>query len=341
MRLERRPGVTNGQGGVTNGRGQALPARMPKAESRDGLAPTEPSVKEAVVKIIFLSGRTVALRPRDMFTLLREPAVLAFIAIALFISFFVNPHADIRELEIVPRLALVLSVGSITVLALVLPAALVGPLWARMWSLPLPSLLLNVVANIVTEAAARVILHLFYGYPPFSTAGFATSVVTNSVMLAVFDLIFALFVLPSTRWFQSVSRQSPADHGTAPDAAPKVQTVRIAGQSFPVRAILSIEAEEHYVRLRFDGRELLLRDRFSAVLDQLREARGLQTHRSFWVNLDHVERIVTDRAGQTELRLTSGDLVPVSRRRRKEIEGLLSAKVLPDTGNRLRSLGEG
>lgn len=97
-------------------------------------------------------------------------------------------------------------------------------------------------------------------------------------------------------------------------------TVTIAGKTFPVRAILAIGAEEHYVCLRFADRSLLLRDTFSAVLAQLEPTAGVHTHRSFWVNADHVEAMVTDRKGQAELRLSNGDMVPVSRRRRRDCE---------------------
>lgn len=279
------------------------------------------------MQIIFLTGRRVGFRASDVWPILKEPAVLIFIAVAAFVSFFVNPHADVRAMSVPLRATFILATSAVTVLALVVPILLLARPWARYLPVPLPSVVLLGLACLASDVCARIILATVLGYPAIVWAGLGDALLTNVTMLAIFEILFSLYVLPTSRWYRD--RLAAVSLTRAPAPTPH-KTVRIAGQVFPLRAILSIEAEEHYVRVRFDGRTLLLRETFSSVLSQLEDADGVQTHRSFWVNFAHVDQILSDRRGKIELRLSSGDVVPVSRRRRKECDTLLARKGLTE-----------
>ncbi|WP_271952328.1 LytTR family DNA-binding domain-containing protein [Ruegeria faecimaris] len=55
------------------------------------------------------------------------------------------------------------------------------------------------------------------------------------------------------------------------------------GQNFLAKDILFVQAQQHYVTLRVDEKEVLVRSTFKGILSQMPECYGLQVHRSFWV----------------------------------------------------------
>lgn len=76
--------------------------------------------------------------------------------------------------------------------------------------------------------------------------------------------------------------------------------------------LYAISSEDHYLRIHIrDGEEFILK-RLSDAVHDLKDADGLQTHRSWWVAADGVEKVIKDN-GQTKLVLKSGNLVPISR----------------------------
>jgi len=82
------------------------------------------------------------------------------------------------------------------------------------------------------------------------------------------------------------------------------------------RDVIYLEAQEHYLRIVLAGGELLLlQGMANAILELETEGvKGIQVHRSYWVNLAHVKRILADsRGGYCEL--SSDVRIPISRRR--------------------------
>jgi hypothetical protein len=78
--------------------------------------------------------------------------------------------------------------------------------------------------------------------------------------------------------------------------------------------ILYLQAELHYLAVVTErGRSLILYNLRDAA-DELAKVAGLQTHRSFWVALDRVDRFQR-RGRQGVLIMQNGDEIPVSRRR--------------------------
>lgn len=76
--------------------------------------------------------------------------------------------------------------------------------------------------------------------------------------------------------------------------------------------LYAISSEDHYLRVHTSKGEELILKRLSDAVHDLKDADGLQTHRSWWVAAGGVEKVIKDN-GQTKLMLKSGSLAPVSR----------------------------
>lgn len=75
--------------------------------------------------------------------------------------------------------------------------------------------------------------------------------------------------------------------------------------------IVALSAEDHYLRVHTASGDALIHHRFSDAVRELGDA-GVQTHRSWWVAKDAVERV--ERDGERHVLILRGDLrVPVSR----------------------------
>lgn len=75
--------------------------------------------------------------------------------------------------------------------------------------------------------------------------------------------------------------------------------------------LLAIKAEQHYIRVYTPAREYMVLYRFSDAVHELDGSRGIQVHRSYWINTGSVASICT-RAKDFHLSLTSGAKIPVS-----------------------------
>ncbi|MFC3614191.1 LytTR family DNA-binding domain-containing protein [Lutimaribacter marinistellae] len=85
--------------------------------------------------------------------------------------------------------------------------------------------------------------------------------------------------------------------------------------------ILRLTVEDHSVRVVTTEGTHVIRMRFSDAIDEMEPVRGYCTHRSHWVSEKAIES-VERQSGRVSLRLCNGDLVPVSRKYRPELERL-------------------
>jgi hypothetical protein len=89
--------------------------------------------------------------------------------------------------------------------------------------------------------------------------------------------------------------------------------------------VVALKAEEHYTRVYTDKGEKLILMRFSDAVELLGAMRGVQTHRSYWVNADYISDFA--REGRTShVHLTTGIDVPVSRSYRVKVREALDAR---------------
>jgi hypothetical protein len=78
------------------------------------------------------------------------------------------------------------------------------------------------------------------------------------------------------------------------------------------RGLVALSAELHYLRVYTTQGEALILFPFGRAVEALRNANGIQVHRSHWVALDRVEAVVT-RDGRAFCKMVGGLSLPVSR----------------------------
>jgi two-component system, LytTR family, response regulator len=87
-----------------------------------------------------------------------------------------------------------------------------------------------------------------------------------------------------------------------------------------------IEAADYYVCLHVGAGTHLLRRSMAEVEKELETGRFCRIHRSAIVNLERVRRLQSDENGGTELMLTTGERLRLSRRYKRELQGKLLAE---------------
>jgi len=106
----------------------------------------------------------------------------------------------------------------------------------------------------------------------------------------------------------TVREAPPSPAALASKAAPLPET------GSPGAPVVSIRAEDHYLRVRTPSQTLYLGGRMRDVLERLGQSDGLQVHRSWWVARGAVARVA--RQGRDDvLVLGDGTRVPVARNR--------------------------
>lgn len=125
----------------------------------------------------------------------------------------------------------------------------------------------------------------------------------------VFIVCFATMTFRQLAWAQTVV--TPASR-----AEPEADPLAAFRQRLSARrrgaTLIAVEAEDHYLRVHTDAGEELISARFGDALLELAHAPGFQTHRSWWVAADAIDKVTWLR-GRGEARLKCGLVVPISR----------------------------
>lgn len=106
--------------------------------------------------------------------------------------------------------------------------------------------------------------------------------------------------------------------GAAPDPAPAPRILRRLPAGRDER-IVRLTVRDHYVDIVTSARTYTLRMRFGDAIDEMEPVRGHCTHRSHWVVEDAISS-VERHGGRVQLKLTNGNVVPVSRKYRPSLE---------------------
>lgn len=128
-------------------------------------------------------------------------------------------------------------------------------------------------------------------------------------LFQVFIVCFAAMCLRQLVW------SSPAGIEPAAPETPSDPTETFRRRLSARRreaAIYAVEAEDHYLRVHTDAGQELIAGRFADALEELREAPGFRTHRSWWVAAAAIDQVRWRRGGG-EVRLVCGLEAPVSR----------------------------
>lgn len=91
------------------------------------------------------------------------------------------------------------------------------------------------------------------------------------------------------------------------------------------RDLISLNAQDHYIKVTTSlGSDLILM-RLSDAMTELKAYDGIQPHRSWWVATKHIAAI-KNVSGKKMIELNSGELVPISRSKLKEVSGHLNRR---------------
>lgn len=118
------------------------------------------------------------------------------------------------------------------------------------------------------------------------------------------------------------AEDAPVDESDAVER-PQRFLVRKLGREFLVAVadVESVQAASNYVNLRVRGHEYPLRSTMAAIEQQLDPQLFVRIHRSYIVNLDHIESIEPLDTGDARVRLRDGSQLPCSRRYRSTLRG--------------------
>lgn len=92
--------------------------------------------------------------------------------------------------------------------------------------------------------------------------------------------------------------------------------------------IMSMHAEDHYLRIVTDKGEALVLMRLRDAIGAMNTDDGMQTHRSHWVSTSS-NPVLIRQNGKPTLQLFDGRMVPVSRQFLSNVRAALSAKTIP------------
>jgi hypothetical protein len=88
--------------------------------------------------------------------------------------------------------------------------------------------------------------------------------------------------------------------------------------------IIYLKSELHYIRVvTSKGERLVLFNLKDAITDVEKTVRGIQTHRSYWVAVDHIKQMIS--GNNQKFIITSTDVrIPVSRRKSVEVKKFIT-----------------
>jgi len=122
------------------------------------------------------------------------------------------------------------------------------------------------------------------------------------------------------RWYffkEPAAAEQPNPGVSIPDLP---RLARRLPDNFPY-PVLRLTVDDHLVEVIGSGGSHQIRLRFGDAIDEMDPVEGFCTHRSHWVTRDAVVGTERDN-GQLRVRMTNGDLVPVSRKYRHNLDYL-------------------
>ena len=117
----------------------------------------------------------------------------------------------------------------------------------------------------------------------------------------------------------AASPSAPEPEPEPERARPDVPGLLLASQPQVEGELIAAEAQEHYVKLKATVQGGMALYRFGDAVRDLARYPGMQVHRSHWV-ADPAVAAVIGKRGSMKLELSTGEIVPVSRRYELEIE---------------------
>lgn len=185
---------------------------------------------------------------------------------------------------------------------------------------PLPTVL-SVILLPFLFAPISLLLDYGFGNPhaELQTGASLSSLYLAEVLaVAPVGLMVAIVTILALRW------EAPRGDGSG-----QTGSALVLNEVFPDiprslgNDIVLVSAQDHYVEVITTNGRALLSEQFGECVEKLAQADGLQCHRSHWICLAHVRKL--SRSGSAySCTMSTGDEVPVSRRRYAELKGRIA-----------------
>lgn len=186
------------------------------------------------------------------------------------------------------------------------------------------------------------------------TVSFGEQVAGTFILMVALDIMFCYFVLPRLEQQAQAmgvgasevgeDAQFEADNDAVADPAGDLMAssesdaaaadarqipsnvVEIDGYKAAKVAILAVEAEEHYVRVWTEDREIYARHSFGRLVAQMNDSEGFIPRRGVWFNYRNIQSIRRDENGKYVIGGVKGPTVIVPKAKAREIKGLLKKR---------------
>lgn len=267
--------------------------------------------------LCFVNGSPCPLTIRELVDRIRDRAVVATLMI---LALLLAAGAGDQALGQTPIWArIMLNVFSVAVFLVVFPAMLSEAerfaafrSWRRIYE-PLVTIPTAVFVTLATEALAVFLV----GDRVLAQRDLAIHLVIGVAFWAVVVNILMLYVMPVI---------SAAD-GAVPEEAegpPSGTQVRIGTRLVDASEVLRAESDDHFMILHTEAGEIRVLCRFRDAQTAL-EPYGMAVHRSHWVAFEEFGP-VTRKGRSLVMHTRKGDVVPVARDRKAEVETVLAQR---------------
>ncbi len=144
----------------------------------------------------------------------------------------------------------------------------------------------------------------------------------NIILNIVLETLYLTFVIP-------VALNS---HGASPKIAKNYsdgagticKSIIVSGHTFKCAELVSASSQDHYIIVKTENNETLIRARLSDIIAQLNCRNGIQPHRSHWVARESVVGIESVE-GHKRLKMTDGSIIPIARGRITDVQEWLAS----------------
>lgn len=312
------------------------------------------------IRVVLITGKKITISPKEVWQLFFDVDSATFFAASFCLVVFLFPVEYQHEIPWWMKLsAFSFYVGMIPVLyfSQVLALTLISMYLPRLCFFE-PFILLVVAFTL--EVIDRTVSPALLGEAWMrwvESASFGEQVVGTFILLIALDVLFSYFVLPqklqaTTEGFRgsmiepdfarperipTAAKSSPAiteqdmDSNYGETSQPLVSECNLApdefveldGQKIRLSSILSVEAEEHYVRVWTEDRELYFRHSFSGLIALLESSGGLIVRRGVWFSLKNIESIQKNESGKFVIIPFKGPTAIVPKAKSREVRLLL------------------
>lgn len=317
---------------------------MPDAE--DPRMP-DPSDKTSCheLHVLATNGRVFLLRVVDVDRLFLSRTYVLSLAVYCVVLALVDPQVFGQQAALPYRILFWASNGLSLTIFIAILFRLVARVYAwRGWSGWFPMAVILLVGTELTQLLNELVAVQVFDLHDVWVNGRLGELLRYGLVVIAFELMLATVIFP--REFRELSRKNEAraaarkggdvqepdgdrpNRGAEPaqdetgfgvDVATSARRALSAGgQNFALSDLLYLKSVEHYVEIVMrDGSEMI-RAALKDLTEQMSEADGVQTHRSFWVAREAVVGM-TRQGGNAFVLLTNGNEIPVSRQRRAEV----------------------